>query len=69
MAEYIKKEAALAAVRNVRLGVEAIKKIPAVDAEEVVRCKNCRNSDWVGDTLYCFHWERNTEENGYCHEG
>lgn len=46
-----------------------IREIPAVDAVEVVRCKNCRHADTIEHTLYCFQWERNTDEDGYCHEG
>lgn len=42
---------------------------PAVDAADVVRCKDCRHSDVIDTTRYCFHWERNTDDNGFCHEG
>ena len=44
-----------------------------VDAEEVIRCKNCRHSEEmpgvIGTCLYCHYWNHDTDENGYCHEG
>lgn len=44
-----------------------------VDAEEVVRCKNCQHSEEmqgvIGTCLYCHHWNHDTDEEGYCHEG
>ena len=46
-----------------------VSKAPAVDAVPVVRCKDCYYSAVVGDTLYCTFWSKNTDENGYCHEG
>lgn len=36
---------------------------------EVVRCGKCRHADYIGHTLYCFHWSRNADDDGYCHEG
>lgn len=42
---------------------------PTVDAEVVVRCKDCYQSVVIGDVLYCTYWGKNTDENGYCHEG
>lgn len=42
---------------------------PTVDAEDVVRCKDCYQSVVIGDVLYCTYWRKNTDENGYCHEG
>ena len=58
-----------------RLGIypacvkKAIENAPTVDVEVVVRCKNCRNSDMLGYIRYCFHWERDVDDNGYCQEG
>ena len=46
-----------------------VKRAPAVDAVEVVRCIGCRHCEQIGYTFYCYHWSRNTDENGYCHEG
>ena len=42
---------------------------PPVDAEVVVRCKDCYQSVVIGDVLHCTYWRKNTDENGYCHEG
>lgn len=42
---------------------------PTVDAEVVVRCKGCYQSVAIGDVLHCTYWSKNTDENGYCHEG
>jgi hypothetical protein len=36
---------------------------------EVVRCRECKHADIIGNTLYCFYWDRNTDEEGFCHEG
>lgn len=46
-----------------------VSKAPAADAEVVVRCKDCYQSAVIGDVLYCTYWGKNTDENGYCHEG
>lgn len=48
---------------------ELINAIPAADVAEVVRCKDCYQSAVIGDVLYCTYWGKNTDENGYCHEG
>lgn len=42
---------------------------PTVDAEVVVRCKDCYQSVVIGNVLHCTYWRKNTDENGYCHEG
>lgn len=49
--------------------IEAVKNAPAVDAVEVVRCEKCRHSEMIDAVRYCFKWGRNTENDGYCHEG
>lgn len=48
---------------------ELINAIPAADVVEVVRCKDCYQSVVIGDVLYCTYWGKDTDENGYCHEG
>lgn len=48
---------------------DMIDKCPTVDAEDVVRCKDCYQSEVIGNVLYCTYWRKNTDENGYCHEG
>lgn len=40
-----------------------------VDAVPVVRCKDCYQSVVIGEVLHCTYWRKNTDENGYCHEG
>lgn len=42
---------------------------PSVDAVEVVRCEKCVHFDIIDGTPYCHYWSRNTEENGFCHNG
>lgn len=42
---------------------------PTVDAVEVVRCKDCYQSVVIGNVLHCTYWSKDTDENGYCHEG
>lgn len=73
MAEYIERSAAIEAAKHAwAKGLEPsqyIEILPAVDAEVVVRCKDCYQSVVIGDVLYCTYWGKNTDENGYCHEG
>lgn len=80
MDEYIELEAAKDAVSevyydtpDVNLSAEkfeaAINAIPAADVVEVVRCKDCYQSAVIDDVFYCTYWGKNTDENGYCHEG
>ena len=51
------------------LAKEEIRYAPTVDAEVVVRCKDCYQSVVIGNVLHCTYWGKNTDENGYCHEG
>lgn len=81
MAEYIELEATLREIeRRERLmvgdktiSVDALKRFllnrPAADVVEVVRCKDCYQSVVIGNVLHCTYWEKDTDENGYCHEG
>lgn len=48
---------------------ELINAIPAADVVEVVRCKDCYQSVVIGNVLHCTYWSKDTDENGYCHEG
>jgi hypothetical protein len=48
---------------------DALQDTPTVDAEVVVRCKDCYQSVVIGNVLHCTYWRKNTDENGYCHEG
>ena len=73
MAEYIECSAAIEAAKHAwAKGLEPsqyLEILPAVEAEVVVRCKDCYQSVVIGDVLYCTYWGKNTDENGYCHEG
>ena len=53
-------------MKNIR---ELRNAVPAADVEEVVRCKDCYQSVVIGDVLHCTYWRKDTDENGYCHEG
>ena len=70
---YIEHSAAIEAAKHAwAKGLEPsqyIEAIPAADVVEVVRCKNCYQSVVIGNVLHCTYWRRNTDENGYCHEG
>lgn len=48
---------------------ELIDAIPAADVVEVVRCKDCYQSVVIRNVLHCTYWSKDTDENGYCHEG
>ena len=81
MPEYIELEATLREIeRRERLmvgdktiSVDALKRFllnrPAADVVEVVRCKDCYQSVVIGNVLHCTYWKKDTDENGYCHEG
>ncbi len=91
MDEYIKREAAIAYIREQseecqkafeELGGESgiyadayndlaedFHSIPAADVAPVVRCKDCYQSVVIGNVLHCTYWGKDTDENGYCHEG
>lgn len=51
------------------LALDEIRRAPTVDAEVVVRCKDCYQSVVIGNVLHCTYWRKDTDENGYCHEG
>ena len=46
-----------------------LNKLPTADVVEVVRCKDCCNSEQCGSVLYCTHFSHNVEENDYCSQG
>ena len=82
MAEYIDKNATVGILEAMSRNAdcECVKKrlekaakrvgtMPAADVEEVVRCKGCYQSVVIGDVLHCTYWSKDTDENGYCHEG
>ncbi len=49
--------------------VEDIEAASIIDAEEVVRCKDCGRSTDIDGICYCTYWSKNTDPMGYCHEG
>lgn len=85
MAEYIEREALRKILENWRdahadvddeqgcgLLEDVICEVDAqtaADVVEVVRCKDCYQSVVIGNVLHCTYWRKNTDENGYCHEG
>lgn len=74
MAEYIEREALKNAYLAQHEGepggaYQLICEAPAVDVERVTRCKNCYQSVVIGEVLHCTYWSKDTDENGYCHEG
>ena len=71
MAEYIDREKAkrLLHIEYAYAAEQLLDEIPAADVVEVVRCKDCYQSAVIDDVFYCTYWGKNTDENGYCHEG
>lgn len=82
MAEYIERAAAVKSLLRMRRPENSVAqnrmlsiiqmdmlKLPAADVAEVVRCKDCYQSAVINDVFYCTYWGKNTDENGYCHEG
>lgn len=53
--------------------IDRIKAAPAVDAVEVVRCYNCKQSERMsnpfGTVLHCHYWGKDVDYDGFCHEG
>ena len=49
---------------------QQVKDLPTVDAVEVIRCKDCKNSDpWYADERRCFLWSENgisVFDDGFC---
>lgn len=74
MAEYIEREALKNAYLAQHKGepggaYQPICEAPAADMEQVTRCKDCFQSVVIGEVLHCTYWNKDTDENGYCHEG
>lgn len=82
MAEYIDKNATVGILEAMSRNADCacIKKrlekaakrviaIPDADVVDVVWCKDCYQSAVIDDVFYCTYWGKNTDENGYCHEG
>ena len=73
MAEYIERRTAIEHLNvwcdGCGSAVECILAEPAADVAPVVRCKDCYQSVVIGNVLHCTYWSKDTDENGYCHEG
>lgn len=54
---------------GLKQALEMFDEVAAADVVEVVRCKDCYQSAVIDDVFYCTYWGKNTDENGYCHEG
>ena len=58
---------------GVNWGRNTVIEAPAVDAVEVVRCKDCKHVESVvtpyGERWSCYAWDRYTYPDGYCQEG
>ena len=58
---------------GVTFAVDALKKLPTVDAVPVVRCWQCSHSEVCkmddGDVRYCHIYEMQTEDDYYCADG
>ena len=51
---------------------KAVEETPTIDAVEVVRCRECRNSQKLktcADQVYCMVWKSNPRTDGYCYLG
>lgn len=49
-----------------------VAKCQTIDAVEVVRCRDCRNSQKLktcADQVYCLVWKSNPRTDGYCYLG
>ena len=50
-----------------------IAEAPAVDAVEVVRCYECKQSERManpfGTVVHCHCWNKDVDYDGFCHEG
>lgn len=74
MDDYIKREAALSAQNksmNLAEMRERLKRIPAADVVEVVRCKDCKHTKDDGcGAIYCKIWDRwEMPEDCFCANG
>ena len=56
-------------INGIESVLEYAENLPAADVAPVVRCKDCYQSVVIGNVLHCTYWRKDTDENGYCHEG
>ena len=78
--DLISRQAAIGIVRKAKDKSEAHRMLvqlpsaqPTVDAVEVVRCRDCKNSEhWYADRRRCFLWHENgvsVFDGGFCNYG
>lgn len=50
-----------------------INEAPTIDAEPVVRCYKCKQSERIsspfGTVVHCHCWGKDVDYDGFCHEG
>lgn len=56
-------------INGIESVLEYAENLTAADVAPVVRCKDCYQSVVIGNVLHCTYWSKDTDENGYCHEG
>ena len=54
---------------GLKQALEMLDDMPVDDVEIVTRCKNCYMSVVIGEVMHCTYWNKDTDENGFCHEG
>lgn len=77
MNDYISRKEAITQAHEIIKGyagykawaiVDMLRKLPAADVVEVVRCKDCKHSRFFDPYFYCYEFggEINVSENGFC---
>lgn len=65
----IRKDVASAELRGANKIIDRIKQAPTADVVEVVRCKDCCNSERIDNVLYCNYFNKNVDEDDFCSLG
>ena len=67
--EYIERQTLLHKIRwasSAEEAVMSVRRIPAADVVEVVRCCNCEFHDHDGTSGYCNYWRRWSNMSDFC---
>ena len=70
--EYIERQTLLQKIRwasSAEEAVMSVRRIPAADVVEVVRCCNCEFHDHDGTSGYCNYWRRWSNMSDFCSHG
>ena len=70
--EYIERQTLLHKIRwasSAEEAVMSVRRIPAADVVEVVRCCNCEFHDHDGTSGYCNYWGRWSNMSDFCSRG